>query len=116
MISFGATTTRNEGIYSRPTQSTHSIFCEYTGDEIVVVDDFSVDEFTNSILGANYSAGNIKLYSHPLNGDFASHKNFLAEKMFWRLHFSGRFSMKRSIPIFLHIYTTLLIIMILIYI
>jgi glycosyltransferase involved in cell wall biosynthesis len=45
-----------------------------------VVDDFSTDEFTRSILDANASIGNIKLLQHTLNNNFAAHKNFLAEQ------------------------------------
>jgi glycosyltransferase involved in cell wall biosynthesis len=79
MISFGITV-KDEGAYVQDLLNQLIPYCESTGDEIVVVDDFSTDEFTRSILDANYSLGNIKLYQHALNGDFATHKNFLAEQ------------------------------------
>ena len=79
MISFGITV-HNEGEYIQTLLNQLIPFCENTGDEIVVVDDFSTDEFTRSILDANASIGNIKLFQHALNKDFATHKNFLSEQ------------------------------------
>jgi glycosyltransferase involved in cell wall biosynthesis len=79
MISFGITT-KNEGVYIQDLFNQIIPYCESTGDEIVVVDDFSDDEYTRSILDANNVLGNIKLHQHALNGDFATHKNFLLEQ------------------------------------
>lgn len=79
MISFGITV-HNEGEYIQTLLNQLIPFCQTTGDEIVVVDDFSTDEFTRSILDANESLGNIKLHQHTLNNDFAAHKNFLSEQ------------------------------------
>jgi glycosyltransferase involved in cell wall biosynthesis len=79
MISFGITV-HNEGEYIQTLLNQLIPFCENTGDEIVVVDDFSTDEFTRSILDANASIGNIKLFQHALDKDFATHKNFLSEQ------------------------------------
>jgi glycosyltransferase involved in cell wall biosynthesis len=79
MISFGITT-KNEGVYIQDLFNQIIPYCESTGDEIVVVDDFSDDEYTRSILDANNALGNIKLHQHALNGDFATHKNFLLEQ------------------------------------
>lgn len=79
MISW-AVTTKNEGAYIQDLLNQLIPYCETTGDEIVVVDDYSDDEFTRSILDANHSLGNIKLYQHHLNNDFATHKNFLSEQ------------------------------------
>jgi glycosyltransferase involved in cell wall biosynthesis len=79
MISF-AITTHNEGEYIQTLLNQLIPFCEQTGDEIVVVDDYSTDEFTISLLDAYASGGEIKLFKHALNGDFAAHKNYLSEK------------------------------------
>jgi len=79
MISFGITV-HNEGEYIQTLLNQLIPFCESTGDEIVVVDDFSTDEFTRSVLDANASIGNIKLFQHTLDKDFAAHKNFLSEQ------------------------------------
>jgi glycosyltransferase involved in cell wall biosynthesis len=79
MISFGITV-KDEGAYVQDLLNQLIPYCESTGDEIVVVDDFSTDEFTRSILDANYLLGNIKIYQHALNNNFATHKNFLAEQ------------------------------------
>lgn len=79
MISFGITV-HNEGLYVQDLLNQLIPYCEVTGDEIVVVDDYSDDEFTKSILDANESLGNIKLFQHHLNNDFATHKNFLSEQ------------------------------------
>jgi glycosyltransferase involved in cell wall biosynthesis len=76
MISFGITV-KDEGAYVQDLLNQLIPYCESTGDEIVVVDDYSTDEFTRSILDANYSLGNIQLHQHAFNNDFATHKNFL---------------------------------------
>jgi glycosyltransferase involved in cell wall biosynthesis len=76
MISF-AITTHNEGAYIQELLDQLVPYCEETGDEIVIVDDFSTDDFTRSILHGYATAENIHLYEHALNNDFAAHKNFL---------------------------------------
>lgn len=75
MISF-AITTHNEGHYIQELLDQLIPHCEKTGDEIVVVDDNSTDEFTSQIL-YNYADKKIRLYNHPLDNDFAGHKNYL---------------------------------------
>ena len=79
MISF-AITTHNEGAYIQDLLDQLVPYCEITGDEIIVVDDFSTDPFTVNLLERYERAGSIKLYQHALNNDFAAHKNFLAEQ------------------------------------
>jgi glycosyltransferase involved in cell wall biosynthesis len=79
MISF-AITTHNEGAYIQDLLDQLVPYCERTGDEIVVVDDFSTDPFTINVLEGYERAGSIKLHQRALNNDFATHKNFLAEQ------------------------------------
>lgn len=79
MISF-AITTHNEGEYIQNLLSQLVPFCEQTGDEIVVVDDYSTDEFTVALLDAYATGGEIKLIKHALSNNFAEHKNFLTEQ------------------------------------
>lgn len=79
MISF-AITTHNEGQYIQDLLDQLVPFCEKSGDEIVVVDDFSTDSFTINVLEGYERAGSIKLHQHALNKDFAGHKNFLTEQ------------------------------------
>jgi len=79
MISF-AITTHNEGQYIQDLLDQLVPFCEKSGDEIVVVDDFSTDPFTINVLEGYERAGSIKLHQHALNKDFAGHKNFLTEQ------------------------------------
>jgi glycosyltransferase involved in cell wall biosynthesis len=79
MISF-AITTHNEGAYIQDLLDQLVPYCERTGDEIVVVDDFSTDPFTINVLEGYERAGSIKLHQRALNNDFAAHKNFLAEQ------------------------------------
>jgi glycosyltransferase involved in cell wall biosynthesis len=79
MISF-AITTHNEGQYIQDLLDQLVPFCETSGDEIVVVDDFSTDPFTINVLEGYERAGSIKLHQHALNKDFAGHKNFLTEQ------------------------------------
>lgn len=76
MISFGITT-HDEGIYIQELLDQLVPYCEQSGDEIVVVDDFSTDEFTRTLLDSYAGLKSIKLYQHSLNNDFAAHKNFL---------------------------------------
>ena len=79
MISF-AITTHNEGAYIQDLLDQLVPYCERTGDEIVVVDDFSTDPFTINVIEGYERAGSIKLHQRALNNDFAAHKNFLAEQ------------------------------------
>ena len=79
MISW-AITTKNEGEYIQNLLSQLVPFCEQTGDEIVVVDDYSTDEFTVTLLNAYAIGGEITLIKHALNNNFAEHKNFLTEQ------------------------------------
>ncbi len=76
MISF-AITTHNEGLYIQDLLDQLIPHCENTGDEIVVVDDNSTDEFTSQILYTHFDADRIRLYSHSLDNDFSEHKNYL---------------------------------------
>ena len=77
-ISF-AITTHNEGHYiehlfqALEKYSKNSALCEF---EVVVVDDFSQDSNTDSILQFWEQKG-IQVYQRMLNNDFASQKNFL---------------------------------------
>jgi glycosyltransferase involved in cell wall biosynthesis len=79
MISF-AITVKNEGEYVANLLDQLVPYCEETGDEIVVLDDNSTDEYTLHTLNSHHAAGNILLYTHDLNNDFATHKNFLNDK------------------------------------
>ena len=79
LISF-AITTHNEGEYIRDLFDQLVPHCEQTGDEIIVVDDNSTDTFTQNLLYDYADKDMIQLYSHDLNHDFATHKNFLNSK------------------------------------
>lgn len=48
----------------------------HTEDELVIVDDFSTDEYTQSVLKVEAAAAGAKIVQHSLNGDFGAHKNF----------------------------------------
>lgn len=76
MISF-AITTHNEGLYIQDLLDQLIPHCEKTGDEIIVVDDNSTDEFTSQILYTHSDEDRIRLYSHALDNDFAAHKNYV---------------------------------------
>lgn len=76
MISF-AITTKNEGEYIQTLLDQLVPYCEQTGDEIVVLDDFSTDQFTRSILHSYDAMDTIRLHERALDGDFAAHKNYL---------------------------------------
>jgi glycosyltransferase involved in cell wall biosynthesis len=78
-VSF-AITVKDEGEYVSDLLNQLVPYCDETGDEIVVVDDNSTDEYTLSILESHSSIGAISLYRHELNMDFATHKNFLNSK------------------------------------
>ena len=80
MLISWAITTHNERDYIQTLLNQLIPFCNETGDEIVVVDDYSTDEFTCSLLNAYASSGDIKLVQHALNNNFAEHKNFLTEQ------------------------------------
>jgi glycosyltransferase involved in cell wall biosynthesis len=45
-------------------------------DEIVVLDDYSVDSAFLSVIDGYNTSGDIKLFKHKLNGDFAAHRNY----------------------------------------
>jgi glycosyltransferase involved in cell wall biosynthesis len=76
MISFGLTT-HNEGHYIGELMDQLIPHCEKTGDEIVVVDDDSTDEYTLQLLYNYADSDRIRLYQHALDNDFAAHKNYL---------------------------------------
>ena len=76
MISF-AITTHNEGHYIQQLLDQLIPHCEKTGDEIVVVDDNSTDEYTLQILYNYADQDKIKLHNHALNNNFANHKNYI---------------------------------------
>ena len=48
-------------------------------DEVVIIDDFSTNDETKTILDTA-TKGGAKIFQHALNSDFATHKNFLTEK------------------------------------
>jgi glycosyltransferase involved in cell wall biosynthesis len=79
MISF-AIGTHNEGEYIQTLLNQLVPFCAETGDEIVVVDDYSTDPLTLSILETYEGMGDIKVVKHQLAGDFAAHKNYLTDQ------------------------------------
>jgi glycosyltransferase involved in cell wall biosynthesis len=85
MISF-AITVHNEGEYLRNLLSQLIPHCKQTGDEIVILDDYSDDEVTKDILAetlatAAQTGSNLKckIAYRQLGGDFAAHKNHLNE-------------------------------------
>jgi len=69
-------TTHNEGRYINDLLTAITIPAKLAGDEIIIVDDESTDQITLDILQAAQHQNNIKLYNHPLNRDFAAHKNW----------------------------------------
>lgn len=76
MISF-AITTHNEGQYVQSLLSQLVPYCQETGDEIVVLDDYSTDELTRNVLDVYSQSDDIKLHQKSLDGNFAEHKNYL---------------------------------------
>jgi glycosyltransferase involved in cell wall biosynthesis len=83
LISF-AITTHNEGEYIRDLLDQLIPYCEQTGDEIAILDDYSDDEVTKDILMETLTAAaredsklTFKLAYRHLNNDFAGHKNHL---------------------------------------
>jgi glycosyltransferase involved in cell wall biosynthesis len=83
LISF-AITTKNEGPYLRALLDQLIPYCERTGNELVILDDYSEDAATADMivdtlelagkLGSKLSVG---VAYRNLNGDFAAHKNHL---------------------------------------
>lgn len=83
LVSF-AITTHNEGQYIQTLLDQLIPYCKRTGDEIVILDDYSDDEKTKEILiAALASAGTVdsgwsmRLAYRYLGGDFAAQKNHL---------------------------------------
>jgi glycosyltransferase involved in cell wall biosynthesis len=83
LISF-AITTHNEGEYINTLLKQLVPYCVKSGDEIVILDDYSDDELTKHILfnalemaGREGSGWRLRLGFSRLNGDFATHKNHL---------------------------------------
>lgn len=58
--------------------STHQLdtLAEIPDTEVVILDDYSTDEFTLSELERLSKQPNVTVHKHKLNGDFASHKNY----------------------------------------
>jgi glycosyltransferase involved in cell wall biosynthesis len=78
-ISF-AITTHNEGAYIDTLLEQLTEYCELSGDEVVVLDDFSDDTETVDILSKYVNDNKIKLIRRKFSGSFAEHKNFLSEQ------------------------------------
>lgn len=78
-ISF-AITTHNEGQYIQDLLNQLIPFCLDSGDEIVIVDDYSTEETTVRILEEHRNHDIVKIFSHELMGNFAEHKNYLTSK------------------------------------
>lgn len=68
-------TTHNEGKYVRDLIEQLVPVCKETGDEIIVLDDYSQDEITLDALTWGLTQGMVTLINHRLNSDFAGHKN-----------------------------------------
>lgn len=69
--------THNEGRKYIEMCVTHILDAMSTDDEIIIVDDNSTDKETCEYL--DEIKNRVKLLKHSLNGDFATHKNFLLE-------------------------------------
>ena len=78
-ISFGITT-HNEGPYIETLLNQLVPFCKESGDEIVIIDDFSTDKETQDILNRAVQYKFVRMYKHSLNRDFATQKNYLNSK------------------------------------
>lgn len=83
LVSF-AITTHNEGQYIQTLLDQLIPYCKRTGDEIVILDDYSDDEQTKQIIfgalgqaAAEYSELQVRMAFRHLNGDFAGQKNHL---------------------------------------
>ena len=74
MISYGITT-HNEGEYIQTLLDQLLT----TDNEIVIVDDFSTDEYTRHILDRAQKLG-VNVIQHALNNDFAQQKNYLTSR------------------------------------
>lgn len=73
-------TTHNEGaIYIKPLLDRLLKYIQ-PEDEIVIVDDFSTDPSTVSVLEEYRDKDGLSLYFNSLDNDFASHKNFAKSK------------------------------------
>jgi glycosyltransferase involved in cell wall biosynthesis len=79
-----AITTHNEGEYIQRLLDQLIPHCRATGDEMVILDDYSDDEETKWILSGITRSSvvdgdtfRLRLASRKLNGDFAAHKNHL---------------------------------------
>jgi glycosyltransferase involved in cell wall biosynthesis len=82
-ISF-AITTKNEGSYLRALLNQLIPHCERTGDELVILDDYSDDTATADMIvetlkraGKVGSKLSVRVAYRRLDGDFAAHKNHL---------------------------------------
>lgn len=75
LVSFYVTT-HNEGKYIRDLLEQLVLHCKETGDEIVILDDYSEDKATLDTLSWGLTQGAVKLANHKLNNDFATHKNY----------------------------------------
>lgn len=69
-------TTHNEGKYVRDLLEQLVPHCKETGDQIVLVDDYSTDETTLDAITWGLTQGVLTLANHTFKGDFAAHKNF----------------------------------------
>lgn len=76
LISF-AVCTHNEGEYIQKLMDQLIPYCKETGDEIVILDDFSFDTRTREILESAQQHEFVHMYFGVLNKDFAGHKNDL---------------------------------------
>jgi glycosyltransferase involved in cell wall biosynthesis len=72
-----AITTHNEGKYVVDLLDQLVPFCEESGDEIVVLDDYSHDEITKKVLFQRADFGSITVELRKFNNDFSEHKNYL---------------------------------------
>ena len=79
MISF-AITVHNEGDYLQTLLNELIPFCHNSGDEIVILDDFSTDELTTSLLSAYSEDSVVSVYQKKFEGNFSDHKNYLNQQ------------------------------------
>jgi len=69
-------TVHNEGEYLEGLLSSLILPTSLSGDEIVILDDYSTDPVTIDILtNAVTNHTHVSVHQHNLNGDFAAHKN-----------------------------------------
>jgi glycosyltransferase involved in cell wall biosynthesis len=76
MISF-AITTHNEGQYVQNLLEQLVPYCKQSGDEIVVLDDYSTDGTTLNAILWGIQHGVVRRHQLKFQGDFAAHKNHL---------------------------------------